>query len=101
MRVILPLTVFLAGSGLAAEMRFRPVSIADEPTRIGGEAYRMLAPEGWRVEGGIVWSTALANPAAPWVRWSGPSGREIGVFPPAVFVWNDQLIGPLFPPGTL
>src|SRR5579884_1082625 len=79
---------------------FRAVSILDNGGRVGGEAYRILAPVGWRVAGGIVWKDDPANPAQPWIRLSGPNGQEIGVLPPLTFVWNPQTMRFRFPPGS-
>ena len=86
--------------GSGGVFHFRETSIMDDAQHLGGEAYRILAPKGWRVEGGIIWKNASADPAAPWIRLIGPSGQEIGVLPPTTFVWNPQMFGRAFPPGS-
>jgi hypothetical protein len=83
-----------------AAYRFRPVSIMDDPRHIGGEAYTILAPADWRVEGSVTWKNAASDPAAPWVKLIGPSRQEIGVLPPIAFVWNPRLLGQAFRPGS-
>jgi hypothetical protein len=57
-------------------------------------------PSSWRLEGGIEWRNDPANPASPWVRLHGPRGQEIGVLPALAFVWNPQMLGRNFPPGS-
>jgi hypothetical protein len=89
-----------AASGRAAVFRFHTVSIMDSPQYIGGEAYRILAPVDWRVEGGIIWKNAASDPAAPWVRLTGPARQEIGVLPAIAFIWNPRMFGNYFPPGS-
>jgi hypothetical protein len=79
--------------------RFRMTSIMDSPQGLGGEAYRILAPEGWRVEGGVIWKPDPSNPASAWARLTGPHGQQIGVLPSLVFVWNPQMLGAYFRPG--
>lgn len=81
-------------------LTLRSVSIMDSPQHIGGEAYRILMPSNWRLEGGIVWRNDPANPASPWVRLHGPGGQEIGVLPALTFIWNPQMLGRNFPPGS-
>ncbi|MBZ5610839.1 MAG: hypothetical protein LAP38_21460 [Acidobacteriia bacterium] len=80
--------------------RFQTVSIMDDPRHIGGEAFRILAPIDWRVEGSIIWKNAASDPAAPWVKLIGPSHQEIGVLPPIAFIWNPQMLGARFRPGS-
>lgn len=104
MRIVF-LTVALLGAAFAAPpagtFRFRTVSIPDDPSRgVGGEAYRILAPVDWRVAGGIIWKNAASDPAAPWVRMTGPAGQEIGVLPPISFLWNPQMLGMYYRPGS-
>ena len=59
---------------------------------IGGEAFRMLIPADWAVEGGITWP--LNNPALPGVvafKLRSPSGLEtIEAFPSLSFFWTDN-----------
>jgi hypothetical protein len=81
-------------------LTLRSTGIMDSPQHIGGEAYRILVPATWRLEGGIEWRNDPANPASPWVRLHGPRGQEIGVLPALTFVWNPQMLGRNFPPGS-
>ncbi len=71
----------------------------DDPRHVGGEAYRILVPQGWRIEGSVMWKNGAADPAAPWIKLIGPARQEIGILPPTTFVWNPQL-GPRFHPGS-
>ncbi len=80
--------------------RFQTFSIMDDPRHIGGEAYRILAPVDWRVEGSVMWKNAASDPAAPWVKLIGPAHQEIGVLPPIAFIWNPKLLGARFRPGS-
>jgi hypothetical protein len=84
----------------AGVFRFHTVSIMDDPRHIGGEAYRILAPVDWRVEGNILWKNAASDPAAPWVKLIGPARQEIGVLPPIAFIWNPKMLGARFRPGS-
>jgi hypothetical protein len=84
----------------AQVFRFHTVSIKDNPPGIGGEAYRILAPVGWRAEGGIIWKNAVSDPAAVWIRLIGPAGQEMGVLPPIPFIWNPSMFGRTYPPGS-
>jgi hypothetical protein len=55
----------------------RTVSIMDSPQHIGGEAYRILMPSNWQLDGDIVWRNDPANPASPRVRLRGdPRARK-------------------------
>ncbi|HTS51467.1 MAG TPA: hypothetical protein VMH05_26145 [Bryobacteraceae bacterium] len=71
----------------------------DDPRHVGGEAYRILVPAGWRIEGSVMWKNGASDPAAPWVRLIGPARQEIGILPPTTFVWNPQF-GPRYHPGS-
>jgi hypothetical protein len=84
----------------AGTFTLRAVSIMDSPQHIGGEAYRILMPANWQFDGDIVWRRDPANPASPRVRLRGPQGQEIGVLPAIAFVWNPQMLGRNFPPGS-
>lgn len=88
-------------AGASGVYRFHMVSIMDAQQGIGGEAYRILAPLDWRVEGGILWKADPSNPATVWARLLGPRAQEIGVLPSIAFVWNPQTIGRFFRPGQL
>jgi len=84
----------------APSQRFQTFSVMDDPRHVAGEAYRILVPAGWRIEGSVIWKNGAADPAAPWIKLMGPSGREIGILPPTTFVWNPQLLGPRYHPGS-
>ncbi|HLJ14541.1 MAG TPA: hypothetical protein VKV15_08610 [Bryobacteraceae bacterium] len=84
----------------ASVFRFHTVSILDDQKHLGGEAYRILAPIDWRVEGGILWKNAASDPAAPWVKLIGPARQEIGVLPPIAFIWNPRMLGMYYRPGS-
>jgi hypothetical protein len=96
--IVLCLPVF-AGAQPAGILRFRTVSIADDPRRIGGEAYRMLVPFDWRVDANIMWHNSAANTASPWVKVIGPARQEIGIVPATIFIWNPALSAK-FRPGS-
>lgn len=102
-----PVTLALAqtprsapAASAANTLTLRSVSIMDSPQHIGGEAYRILMPSTWQMQGGIEWRNDPANPASPWVRLRGPRGEEIGVLPALSFVWNPRMLGRNFPPGS-
>ncbi len=86
--------------GAGDELRLRRLSVTD-PMMGGEEAFSMLVPVDWRVEGGIVWRPELATLAYAAMRISNPQGPEmLEVFPNIPFTWNERgYIG--FPPGSL
>lgn len=84
----------------APSLRFRTFSIMDDPRHVGGEAYRILVPAGWRIEGSVIWKNGAADPAAPWIKLIGPAHQEIGILPPTTFIWNPQALGPRYHPGS-
>jgi hypothetical protein len=97
--VLLLLAPALAGAQ-PGEIRLRPVSIVDQA--LGFEAYRMLVPVDWQVEGGIIWWVPVncAYPAALRLRAFNPRGaEEVNVFPARPFSWSPQGIA-FFPPGS-
>jgi hypothetical protein len=70
---------------------------------VGLEAFRLLIPKGWQVQGDIHWSANPALPAASRFRFFNPQGPEqFELLPTEAFFWTDN---PLFlatnPPGTL
>lgn len=97
----IPPLAFLAVAQQAAVLRFRSVSVMDDPRRIGGEAYRLLAPADWRADNNVMWHNSAANTANPWVRLIGPARQEIGTLPPITFIWNDRLMAANYKPGSL
>lgn len=84
----------------APALRFQTFSIMDDPRHVGGEAYRILVPAGWRIEGSVIWKNGAADPAAPWIKLIGPAHQEIGILPPTTFIWNPQALGPRYHPGS-
>jgi len=85
-----------------APMRFRRASVVDKDG-IGAEAFSLLVPAGWEVEGGVQWR--LDNPAFPAygaVRVRNPKGtEEFEVFPNLPFFWtNNPMVMTTNPPGT-
>jgi len=100
-RSFLGLPVFLAlVAAQPSSLRLRMLSVAD-PAMGNEEAFRMLIPSDWRVEGGVVWHPELATLAYSAMRISSPSGPErLEVFPVLPFTWSERgYIG--FPQGSL
>jgi hypothetical protein len=67
------------------------------------EAFRLLIPKGWQVDGGVTW---VANPALPaqfHFRFYNPGGsEELDLFPTQAYFWTDnQLFLYTNPPGSL
>ena len=70
---------------------------------VGIEAFRMLIPKGWQVEGRITWSSNPALPAQSQFRFFNPNGLEqVEFFPTQSYFWTDNQTA-LYtnPPGTL
>lgn len=84
----------------APALRFQTFSIMDDPRHVGGEAYRILVPAGWRIEGSVIWKNGAADPAAPWIKLIGPARQEIGILPPTTFIWNPQALGSRYHAGS-
>lgn len=77
----------------------RPYSVMDN--MIGVEAYRLLVPVGWKVDGGVIWKYSPAAPAALSIRIYNPNGaEEIGAFPDIPCTYS-ELIARVTPPGQL
>jgi hypothetical protein len=86
---------------LAAPLTFVTYSYVDPA--VGLEAFRLLIPKGWQVQGGIQWADNPALPASSRFRFFNPQGSEqFELLPTQSFFWTDN---PLFlstnPPGTL
>ena len=83
-----------------ASLRLRPL-VVNDPMVDNVEAFRMLVPESWRMEGGIVWRQELATLAYLQMRVAEPAGvRALEVFPNIPYTWSERgYIG--FPPGSL
>ncbi len=83
-------------------LRFRTASIVDREGT-GIEAFHVLVPTDWQVEGGVRW--VLDRPSAPadaGFRATSPDGSEVfELFPNQNFVWTDNLMTrSLFPVGS-
>ena len=67
------------------------------------EAFRLLIPKGWRVDGSITWSANPALPAQSRFRFYNPNGtEEFNLFPTQSYFWtNNQLFLSTNPPGSL
>jgi hypothetical protein len=86
----------------AAPMKFKRVGVVDKDG-IGTEAFSLLVPAGWEVEGGVQWR--LDNPAFPAygaVKVRNPRGtEEFEVFPNLPFFWtNNPMVMTTNPPGS-
>ena len=84
-------------------VRLRTVSCVDQQG-IGVEAFRMLIPAGWELEGGVRW--LMNNPGMPAViafRAYNPQGEEaFEAFPNIPFYWtNNPMVTAMFPVGSL
>ncbi|MHC1765263.1 MAG: hypothetical protein AB9869_13345 [Verrucomicrobiia bacterium] len=76
------------------------VSVLDDPGMIGGEAFTLLAPADWLVQGTVVWRMHPGAPAYPVVTLANSSFTEaIEALPSIPFIWMEGGI-PLFPPGS-
>jgi hypothetical protein len=90
-----------APKGPAAVMRFKKISIQDQPNMIGGEAFTFLAPVDWQVEGGLVWRAHPTMPASVALRVRNPRGPEqVESFPTVAFSWGGYLAMTGFPRGS-
>ncbi|MEW6585119.1 MAG: hypothetical protein AB1442_05845 [Nitrospirota bacterium] len=69
----------------------------------GMEAFRLLIPKGWQVEGRIAWSANPALPAQARFRFYSPAGtEEFNLFPAQSYFWtNNQMALSTNPPGSL
>ncbi len=82
----------------ALRLRMQPVY---DPMMNNEEAFRLLVPRDWRMEGGIVWRPELSNLAYLQLRLSDPGGGvALEFFPTPPFTWSMQGY-PGFPPGSL
>ena len=84
-----------------AIIRFKKVSINDQPNMIGGEAFSFLAPVDWQVDGGLIWRAHPVMPAAVAMRVRNPQGLEqLDCFPTVGFSWGGYLPITGFPQGS-
>lgn len=76
--------------GQRGALRFRSVSITD-PLMNNEEAFRLLVPADWRVEGGIDWHPELATLAMTRLQLTDPrSATALEVFPSIPYTWNER-----------
>ena len=89
------------GSPSAAPLTFVTYKYVDPA--VGLEAFRLLIPKGWQVQGGIQWANNPALPASSRFRFFNPQGSEqFELLPTQSFFWTDnQLFLSTNPPGTL
>jgi hypothetical protein len=81
-------------------MKFSRYSVMDDPALIGGDAFSLLIPSDWQVEGGLAWRLHPVLPAYLVLRVSSPDRTEaVETFPALMFVWAEGGI-PLYPPGS-
>jgi hypothetical protein len=81
-------------------VRLHTVSIVDQQG-VGFEAYRMVVPVDWQVDGAVVWWIPVncSYPAALHIRAFNPRrAEEVNVFPARLFVWAPRGMA-FFPPG--
>jgi hypothetical protein len=84
-----------------AALHFRRYSIMDDLGVIGGEAFSLLIPVDWQVEGGLVWRMHPSVPAYTALRVSNSNATQVLEALPAIpFVWTDGGI-PFFPAGSI
>jgi hypothetical protein len=75
-------------------------SINDDDAMIGGEAFRILIPAGWKIEGGIRWRLHPVLPAYLGLRVTNPNGLDtLEVLPTYPFVWVAAGM-PSYPAGS-
>jgi hypothetical protein len=101
-RLIIALTA-VAGAplaGQAAPLRLRLQAVRD-PMMNNEEAFHLLVPQDWKVEGGIVWRPEIATMAYLQLRLSDPRGAgALEFFPTLPYTWSQQgFLG--FAPGSL
>jgi DNA-directed RNA polymerase subunit RPC12/RpoP len=68
------------------------------------EAFSLLVPQGWQVNGGVAWATDRpAAPAQIGLQLANPNGLEaFELFPNLYFTWNNNpLLQMTKPPGSL
>ena len=96
------LAAAMAGSVARADDQvFVPYRYVDPAAGI--EAFRLLVPKGWKVQGAITWSANPALPAQSRFRFHDPaSAAEMNLFPTQSYFWTDnRLFLGTNPPGTL
>src|SRR5947208_1186567 len=74
----------------AATLRFEVLSVKDSDQMIGGEAFHMLIPAGWKSQGGVFWRWHPVMPASVSLRIYNPSGADaVDLFPNILCTWSD------------
>jgi hypothetical protein len=83
----------------AGDLRLTMLAVRD-PMVNNQVAFRMLIPQGWQSQGGIVWMHDKSNLATAMMRVANPRGAErLDVFPQVPYVWSQQgIFG--FGPGS-
>jgi rubrerythrin len=72
-----------------------------DPMMNNEEAFGLLVPQEWQVQGGIVWRPEISNLAYLQLRLSDPRGASaLEFFPTPPYTWSDRGY-PGFPPGSL
>lgn len=91
----------VGGSPSAAPLTF--VTYRHVDPAVGIEAFRLLIPKGWQVQGTIQWANNPAMPATSRFRFFDPQGStQFELLPTQSFFWTDnQLFLATNPPGTL
>lgn len=81
-------------------LRLRAVSVND-PMVNNIEAFRMLVPADWQVQGGVVWRIEMANLASVIMRVFAPNGSAmLETYPNIPFTWDQNgIFG--FSPGSI
>jgi hypothetical protein len=104
--------VCAAVAGFATSAAAQARSSADTETFItytyhdptaGLDAFSLLIPKGWRVQGSIGWSDDPALPASSRFRFYDPAGAsELNIFPTQSYFWTDnRTFLATNPPGSL
>jgi hypothetical protein len=88
-----------AGASGKRELRLKTISIHDPG--VGSEAFRMLIPSCWKVEGGINWNHDLYNLASTAMRISSRTGPEsLEIFPYLPLIWQQDGVAGVSPGGN-
>src|SRR5438552_4680925 len=93
-----PVNAASAKPAAAAPLRLRKYTVNDP--MMGCDAFTLLVPEGWKVEGGVAWQMEYANLATGQMRIFDPqSAAALEVLPTIPYTWDSNGI-PFFPPGS-
>ncbi|MFO1500557.1 MAG: hypothetical protein U1G07_19605 [Verrucomicrobiota bacterium] len=81
-------------------LHLRRYSLLDRATMIGGEAFSLLIPTDWQMDGGLAWRMHASAPVYMALRvFSSNRTEMVEAFPAIPFVWMEGGI-PLFPVGS-